>query len=55
MPVCLVPKAVPSHVLGSASHAIASLHRADALALIPLEVTQVKPGMIVDAIILEGK
>ncbi|MGJ4076631.1 gephyrin-like molybdotransferase Glp [Corynebacterium macclintockiae] len=55
MPVSLVPKAVPSHTLGSASHAIASLHRADALALIPLEITQVKPGMIVDAIILEGK
>lgn len=44
------PRATPTHHLGSRSHLVASLHRANALALIGEEVTEVSPWQVIDVL-----
>jgi len=49
-----VPGATPTHRLGSGSHLVASLHRANALAIIPEDTTRVAAGDLV-AVTLVGR
>jgi molybdopterin molybdotransferase len=45
VPVVRTPDGVrPAHRLGSGSHLVASLHLAEALAMVPADVEQVLPG-----------
>lgn len=51
VPVVVTPEGVRrAHALGSGSHAIASLHLAEALAVVPAEVAQVRPGDVLEVI-----
>lgn len=46
------PVATPTHRLGSGSHLVASLHRADALAVVPEAATTVATGELVDVMVV---
>jgi molybdopterin molybdotransferase len=40
----------PIHPLGSASHLVASLHRADVLAVVPAGTDEVRPGDLLEVL-----
>ncbi|WP_122819488.1 molybdopterin molybdotransferase MoeA [Varibaculum vaginae] len=44
------PTVTPTHRLGSRSHFVASLHQANALAIVPEEITQVEQWSLVDVL-----
>ncbi|MCC2593710.1 molybdopterin molybdotransferase MoeA [Tessaracoccus sp. OS52] len=49
VPVTTTPDGIrPAHRLGSGSHAVASLHLADALAVVPEDVGQIRPGDVLE-------
>ncbi|WP_246099894.1 gephyrin-like molybdotransferase Glp [Tessaracoccus rhinocerotis] len=51
VPVAITPDGVrPAHALGSGSHAIASLHLADGLAVVPADVDEVHAGDVLEVI-----
>ncbi len=53
MPVVLTDDGVrPAHHLGSGSHLIASLHLAEALAVVPTQIERVEPGDILDVFLV---
>ena len=55
MPVRITPDGVRrAHGLGSGSHAIASLHLADGLAVVPEDVDAVVAGQLLDVIPTSG-
>ena len=49
-----VPVARPTHRLGSASHLVASLHRANAIAIVPEDRTAVEEGELLPVMLVEG-
>jgi len=48
-----LPTVVPTHPLGSGSHLIASLHRANAIAVVPEDVLAVAAGDLVPVLLVE--
>ncbi|MCB0886648.1 MAG: molybdopterin molybdenumtransferase MoeA, partial [Propionibacteriaceae bacterium] len=53
VPVVLTADGVrPAHRLGSGSHLVASLHLAEALAVVPADVEAVEPGDVLDVFLV---